>query len=202
MQFQTFRLVSKGHPCWEEIPESGYDPGFSLFRERKLLSKMTFMLYNSGVEICATNWTYMSIAFLLKILNLSLNKTVTEGGILGEGHILFCLLKHLFNFTHHQAIVLLPVFSQVPLQSPGSPSSQRGEAWVRHGGCFTLLSTFSSVRCGAGNGFEGAKAASLHMGGAKAKLGLRGAALFCMVQNEGQLNIHSHFRKSENQRKL
>lgn len=126
--FRHLGLLAKDILAERRAQNSEYDPGFSLFRERKLLSKMTFMLYNSRVEICAANWTYMSIAFLLKILNLSLNKTVTEGDILGEGHILFCLLKHLFNFTHDQTIVLLPVFLQVPLQSPGSPSSERGEA--------------------------------------------------------------------------
>lgn len=49
----------------------------------------------------------MSIAFLLKILNIYLSKIVTEKG---KPWVKSCLLKRLFNFTHHQATVLLPVF--------------------------------------------------------------------------------------------
>lgn len=53
---------------------------FSLFRERKLLSEMTFMLYKLGCRPRGPIGLHMSIAFLLKILNITFCKTVTERG--------------------------------------------------------------------------------------------------------------------------
>lgn len=55
---------------------------------------------------------HVSIAFLVKILNILLCKTVTEREKSWvRDVVMFCLLKHLFNFTHHQATGLLLVFS-------------------------------------------------------------------------------------------
>ena len=64
------------------------------------------MLYNSGEEIRVANWSSYVNSFSPKNSQYSfMQYSHREGKILGERCIIFCLLKPLFNFTHHQATV-------------------------------------------------------------------------------------------------
>lgn len=83
-----------------------------------------------------------------------------EGKILGERCVMFCILKHLSNFTHHQATALL-VFSASlnfwkPRFSPQAPCNFNHEGWETG---FSLqdilLCRVHSIQRGVGNDFPG-----------------------------------------------
>ena len=161
-------LISKGYLCWDKSPEFRPWPQiFFLVGEKKLQSEQTFMLYNSRVDAHVVNWSSYVNNFSAKSSQYPfLQKCHWGRKIFSESGILICLLKHLLNFTHRQAVVLGTVFLASDFWKPQSllpqcwegwggvygnhslchPSAERGEVGFRYRGCLTLLSTFIAGR--------------------------------------------------------
>lgn len=156
------------------------------------------MLYNSGLEIHAANWSSRVNSFSPQNSQYSFILGCHRGQkILGKTCISFCFWSTCL-ISHSTKLLSFSLSSQLLRTSTNHRSFPKAHAppvlrEARHnlGMEDALLCWAHLIQGGVGSGFQGSKTASYQMWGAETKLGLNVAAVIYIFQDEVHLK-HIH----------